>query len=156
MELYNIKKDIIELIENASELAGNKLNKDDFEILLLDTKHTPPKLPDGKMAVYSYVYNGRFLKVGQANINSGARYKYTHYKFSKVKSSLPNSLLNDPEMKNIVDFNDINSWIRNNCKRVDVILDGKLGKFTLNLIEGLLHYKYKPKYEGNSIKNSIK
>lgn len=155
MELNKIKKDIIELIENASQLAGEKLNTNDFEILQLDKDHTPPKLPEGKMAVYCYVYDGIFLKIGQANINSGSRYKYTHYAFSKVKSSLPNSLRNDPEMHDIVDFDNIKSWICSNCQRVDVILDGKLGKFTLNLIEGLLHYKYKPKYEGNNSKISV-
>lgn len=39
-------------------------------------------------------------------------------------------------------------WITDNCERFDVIIDELFGKYALNFIEEMLHYKYKPKYEG--------
>ena len=42
----------------------------------------------------------------------------------------------------------ISEWIRNNCRRVDILLDVSLGIFALELIESALHYKYEPIYEG--------
>ena len=64
------------------------------------------------------------------------------------KSTLANSLLKDKTMSTIVDSNNITQWIKVNCERFDVIMDAKLGKLTLNFIEGILHYKFNPKFEG--------
>jgi hypothetical protein len=44
--------------------------------------------------------------------------------------------------------NNIGDWIKNNCRRVDILLDWDLGIFSLELIEAALHYKYEPVYEG--------
>jgi hypothetical protein len=51
-------------------------------------------------------------------------------------------------MSTIVNEDNVTDWVRNNCERFDVLIDAKLGKITLNFIEGLLQYKYQPKYEG--------
>lgn len=48
----------------------------------------------------------------------------------------------------IVDATNVTVWIKQNCERYDVILDASLGKMLPDYIEGMLHYKYLPKYEG--------
>ena len=42
----------------------------------------------------------------------------------------------------------IKDWIKSNCRRIDIIINADLGVFTLELIEGVMHYKYEPKLEG--------
>ena len=140
--------EIKELIIAASGLTGNPISEADFYIEHQPSKHTPKALPDGKMAVYTFVYNNSFLKIGQANINTKARYQSHHYYIKSAKSTLANSLLKDPAMSLLVDEDNITQWIRDNCERYDVIIDEKYGKNALNFIEGMLHYKYNPKYEG--------
>jgi hypothetical protein len=51
-------------------------------------------------------------------------------------------------MSGLVNANNVNQWIKDNYERFDVIIDAKHQKVALNFIEGLLHYKYNPKYEG--------
>ena len=140
--------EIKELIIAASGLTGNPISEADFYIEHQPLKHTPKALPDGKMAVYTFIYNNSFLKIGQANINTKARYQSHHYYIKSAKSTLANSLLKDPAMSLLVDEDNITQWIRDNCERYDVIIDEKYGKNALNFIEGMLHYKYNPKYEG--------
>lgn len=40
--------------------------------------------------------------------------------------------------------------LKENCRRIDIILDKNLGIFALELVEAALHYKYEPRYEGFS------
>lgn len=44
--------------------------------------------------------------------------------------------------------NNVGDWIKNNCRRIDILLDTSLVIFILELIEAVLHYKYEPIYEG--------
>lgn len=140
-------KEIENLITNASKAIGKELTKTDFYINYQGKCHSPQKLPAGKMAVYTFIYNGEFLKIGQANKKSSARYQSHHYYIKSGKSSLANSLLKDESMSSIVTKLNVAQWIKSNCERYDVIINEELGKQTLNFIEGLLQYKYKPKYE---------
>ena len=94
------------------------------------------------------MYKGEFLKIGQANVNSPARYQSHHYYTKSGVSTLANSLLNDPNMHNIVTLQNVTQWIKDNCERFDIILNGELGKFVLNFIEGILQYQFNPRYEG--------
>ena len=66
------------------------------------------------------------------------------------KSTLAKSLLGDTEMSLIVNEGNVAQWIKDNCKRYDVIIDEKYGKNALDFIEGMLHYMYNPKYEGRT------
>lgn len=142
------KKEIADLIIKASAYTGKPLTLKDFTILHQPLGHKPLSLPSGKMAVYTFVYNGVFLKVGQANKNSNARYQSHPYNVGSANSTLAKSLLNDSSMSSLVNESNVKQWIKDNCERFDVIIDAKHQKVALNFIEGLLHYKYNPKYEG--------
>ena len=145
----SLKDDIAKKIEDASTAIGKPLKEGvDFYMVYQPLKHNPLALPKGKIAVYTFYYNKQFLKIGQANIKSKARYQSHHYHIKSGRSTLANSLINDPGMNSIVNNNNVTQWIKDNCERFDVIIDGsKHGKMTLNFIEGMLHYCYKPKYE---------
>lgn len=142
-------RDIAKMITDTSAAIGKPMVEGiDFYMVHQPLGHTPLALPKGKMAVYTFCHNGQFLKIGQANINSKARYQSHHYHLKSGSSTLANSLVNDPKMSSLVNPSNINQWIKNNCERFDVIIDGnKHDKMTLNFIEGLLHYFYRPTYE---------
>lgn len=145
----NYKSEIENLITNTSAVTNTPLMlNQDFYIVYQPQKHTPLPLPKGKMAVYTFVYNGIFLKIGQANKNSKARYQSHHYYIKSGKSTLANSLMKSNLISTPINTTNVTQWIKDNCERYDVIIDEKFGKYTLNFIEGLLHHQYKPKYEG--------
>lgn len=144
----NYSNEIKQLIIDASKLIGSPITEKDFYIEYQPLGHKPKALPKGKMAVYTFIYNGTFLKIGQANSKSKARYQSHHYYVDSGSSTLANSLLKDSNMSALVNENNITQWIKDNCERYDVIIDEKYGKTALNFIEGMLHYKYNPKYEG--------
>lgn len=141
-------KEIHDLIIVTSAAMGKPLTDKDFYIVHQPIHHSSLKLPKGKMAVYTFVYQNKFLKIGQANVKSPARYQSHHYHIKSGDSTLANSLLADPKMQPLVTQQNITQWIKDNCERFDVIINGNLGKLTLNFIEGILHYKYNPIYEG--------
>lgn len=66
-----------------------------------------------------------------------------------AQGTLAASILADKNMadKGITKDN-VGGWIKNNCRRIDILLDVSLGIFALELVEAALHYKYEPKYEG--------
>ncbi len=101
------------------------------------------------MGVYTFWYEGKFLKIGKVGPSSNARFLSHHYNPRSVRSTLAASILSDGNMQN-KGINEINvgDWIKNNCRRIDILLDTDLGIFGLELIEAALHYKYEPIYEG--------
>lgn len=144
-----LKEDIAKLITDASYAIGKPMIEGvDFDMFYQGLNHKPYALPKGKIAVYTFYYDNQFLKIGQANINSKARYQSHHYHIKSGSSTLANSLLDDDTMNGIVSTSNVTKWIKTNCERFDVIIDGsKHDKMTLNFVEGLLHYYYRPKYE---------
>jgi hypothetical protein len=89
------------------------------------------------------------LKIGKANSNSNIRFKNHHYNPKSSNSNLAKSILNDPDMNYLkLSEPNIKEWIKTNTRRIDFILDEKLGFFVLNFIEAYLQLIYKPKYEG--------
>lgn len=144
-----LKDEMAKLITDASAAIGKPMIEGiDFEVIHQPLNHMPLRLPNGKIAVYTFYYNGIFLKIGQANIKSKARYQSHHYHIKSGRSTLANSLVSDPTMNSIVNASNVTNWIRQNCERYDVLIDGnKYNKLTLNFIEGLLHYYYNPRYE---------
>ena len=141
-----------ECIENASIAIGRPIDINKINVIDRGQPHLPPRrLPKGKMAVYTFVYEGEILKIGKAGPNSNARYTSQHYNPKSAMSNLAKSILSDKEMleKGINEEN-VGEWIKQNCRRIDIEIDVDLGIFTLEFIEAVLHYKYTPKYEGFS------
>ena len=139
------------LIQKASFALGKEIDADKYEIVDLGIPHIPQSLPDGKMGIYTFLYKDKdqFLKIGKAGPKSGARFLSQHYNPKSAKSTLAASLIRDNDMKKF-ELNEVNvkKWIKDNCRRIDIIMDEELGSFTLELVEAILHYFYKPKYEG--------
>ena len=154
----HLKNEIVKLIEETSKLVG-KLMKEgiDFHIIHQDKNHTPAKLESGYMAVYTFYYDGIFLKIGQAGLKCNPRYQNQHYLVNGNGSTLAKQIsLDSSMMMNIGEIDNISNWIKSNCERYDVIIDGKKhSKVTMNFIEGLLHYKYNPRYENRCKKIKI-
>lgn len=148
----NLKSEITDTLCGAFKAVDTTNVMQHIQIVDEGIPHQyPSKLVDNASAVYCFYYPelGTFLKIGKVSRNSNARYVYQHYGFN-ARSTLAKSIIADKEL-NIDDSlseNNIKDWIFNNCQRIDIILDKSLDVFTLNLIEMLLHYKYKPRYEG--------
>jgi hypothetical protein len=137
------------LIQEVSLAIGKPISRDTYEIVDRGLPHIPPtRLPAGKMAIYMFLLGNEFLKIGKANQRSNARFCSQHYGLN-APSTLAKSLLADSGMSDLnIDPSNIKDWIKGNCRRIDVIINADLGVFTLELIEGVMHYKYEPKYEG--------
>jgi len=137
------------LIQNTTLAIGKPILKDKYEIVDRGLPHIPPtRLPDGKMAIYMFLLGDEFLKIGKANYRSNARFCSQHYGLN-APSTLAKSLLSDGEMSSLnITSSNMKNWIKTNCRRIDIIIDADLGVFALELIEGIMHYKYEPRYEG--------
>ena len=73
-----LKEDIAKLITDASAAIGKPMVEGvDFEMFYQPLHHKPAKLPDGKIAVYTFYYNNQFLKIGQSV--DTPRYQSNHY-----------------------------------------------------------------------------
>ncbi|WP_243175932.1 hypothetical protein [Clostridium sporogenes] len=137
------------IIYEVSSVLGKPIDKRKYKIVDRGMPHKPKSLPKQKMSVYTFWYNGKFIKIGKAGPNSNARFESQHYNPQSSKSNLAASILSDERMKDKdITENNIGDWIKNNCRRVDILLDSDLGIFSLELIEAALHYKYEPVYEG--------
>ena len=144
------------LIFYADKIASTQFHlSDNSGKPLFEIKHQPKEgnhslsLKNGYMAVYTFVSDDGWLKVGQVSKNSNQRYKYDHYKTDKG-STLARSLINDPENCSLNESN-VGDWIKNNCDRYDVWIDSSRfsnPKIVLNFVEGLLQYNLNPRYEG--------
>jgi hypothetical protein len=132
-------------------IAGIAYKEGDIQIKDLGVSHAPPKtIPEGKMAVYSFFYNRRALKVGKAGPKSKAGYTTQHYSAGSAPSTLAASLERKPELVGLVtsDLADSKQWLNQNTQRVNFIIDSGLGADALNLIEAFLIAKLSPVYEG--------
>jgi hypothetical protein len=142
-------KETIDKFLEALKLTGIFLDRDRITIDDLGCPHVPKGLPHGKMAIYTFQKDGKYLKIGKAGANSNARFKSQHYRSHLAKSNLAKSLLNDPDMAvNKLNESDVNEWIRNNTRRIDILIDSTTDIFILNFLEAFLHCKFEPKYEG--------
>ena len=94
----NYADEIGNLIQGVSLAIGKPIPKEKYEILDRGLPHLQPtRLPSGKMAVYMFLFNNKFLKIGKANHRSNARFCSHHYSLS-APSTLAKSLLADDEM----------------------------------------------------------
>ena len=153
MNLEETRDNVIKLIENVTnECCHPFINKQDFEVKVQPFgRIKDDNLPKGKMAVYIFFYGDKCLKVGQVGPKSGPRFHTQHYNPDSSRSNLAKSILNDEEMMTLVDKSDIGKWIKDNTNKVDVLISSTesktKNKVILNLIEGLLQFKFGPRYE---------
>ena len=138
-------------ILDVSTILGRPIEKHKYRIIDRGVPHQPKVLPVQTMGVYTFWYEGEFLKIGKAGPKSNARFFSQHYNPRSARSTLAASILQDARMQGKgIDEGNVGQWIKNNCRRIDILLDSDLGIFSLELIEAALHYKYEPVYEGFS------
>jgi len=144
-------EEIASVINAVAVALGKPIPTSCIEIIDRGVPHIPQGFGPGKMGVYTFLYEGRFLKIGKAGPKSNNRFERQHYNPRAAGSTLAASLLADPEMRGLgITEANVSAWIKQNCRRIDVIIDASLGAFTLELVEATLHYKFEPKYEGFS------
>ncbi len=139
-----------EFLKIAS-IARVDLKATQLDIELLPAPHRPPKrLPAGKMAVYTFQYRDRVLKVGKAGPKSNARYTSQHYNPNSAQSTLAASLLKESTNLGIVKLDEqmVGKWIKQNTSRINFCLDALFGKFVLTLLEAYLQCRLRPAFEG--------
>ena len=141
-------KEFEQIIKEVTNAAGRSIQKG-YKIIDRGMPQVPKSLKPGTMGVYTFFYNGEFLKIGKAGPSSNARFTNQHYSPSSSQSNLSKSILQDEDMQNLgITADNVGEWIKQNTRRIDIILDESLGIFTLELVEAALHYRYEPKYEG--------
>lgn len=145
----NLKTEFSQIILETTKLLDKPVDKTKYEIIDRGLPHQPSVLPSNKMGVYTFWYNDVALKIGKTGSKSNARFLSQHYNPHSAKSTLAASILEDTEMQNLnITETNVGDWIKQHCRRIDILLDADLGIFTLELVEAALHYKYEPKYEG--------
>jgi len=147
--MWDISNAIEDFIRVA-ELANEELMPDDFKTEYLEAPHRQPSsLPNGKMAIYGFWYDGEWLKIGMVGPKSNARYTSQHYNHNSSRSTLAKSILNDNNMLDgEVQPENIKDWIKNKTNRVNILLDSEHHVLMLlALLEAFLILRLKPRYE---------
>ena len=140
---------LVEEFISLISLTGDKLDRKQIKIEKLPAPHIQPKyLPEGKMAVYIFMWKDTCLKVGKASHQTEHRFTVQSYNPASAPSTLAKYLLNDPEMRQTVIAGKlpVKEWVTTNCERVNLLMDESLGKYFLNLLEAFIQYKLKPRY----------
>lgn len=141
--------ELYETISNVLKAIGKEIDMTKVKIVDCGIPHLPTCLKSGTMAVYVFIYSDKVLKIGKAGPKSNARFVSQHYNPHSARSNLAASILQDPDMVALgIDEYTVGSWIKGNCRRIDILIDSGLSCFVLELVEAVLHYKYEPKYEG--------
>lgn len=141
----------MQYLEEVTEKLGDKLTKDRYIIEDMGCPHKQPKFKPGWGAIYIFVHesNGQFefLKIGKVNTKSAARFVSQHYGFS-AQSTLAKSLCSDEHFVSLgVNRDNVKNWMLENLHRINIYVKGS--KASTELIEAVLHYTYRPRYEGN-------
>lgn len=146
-------KTTMEYIEEVTRTLEHALTKDYYYIKDEGCPHQQKPLPKGYAAVYIFACKTenkyQCLKIGKANVNSNARFTSQHYGFS-APSTLARSVCNDDEFRKMgVTEENVKEWILNNFRRINIFIKAEQGKAATELVEAILHYKFRPRYEGN-------
>lgn len=145
--MVNKIKELMEMVESISKQMGYPITKDDYYIEDLGCPHKwPTTLPEGYSAVYFYAHGNMVLKIGKANSKSKSRYTSQHYRFN-APSTLAKSLYADPDY-HFINEDEVKEWMLNNLYRVNILIKNSCGKPATELVETILHYSFRPKYEG--------
>jgi hypothetical protein len=143
---------IPDYIARVTAMLGKPIDKKCIKVIDRGRPHEQPtNLPKGHMAVYTFIYEGEFLKIGVVGPNSAPRYISQHYRLPSdpKQSTLAKSILNDENMSKFnLTPDTVGPWIKENCRRIDFEIPVEAGIFARDLIEKMLHYKYDPRYEG--------
>ena len=147
------KEELKKIMESIVKKLGGKIdwnNENIIRVEHMEKGKAPTCLPKGMMAIYIFIYNNEYLKIGKAGPKTQNRFTYQHYNPSSCRSNLAKSLLNDKKMvkKHNLKEDNIKTWMKTNLDRTNIYLNMDLGIFTLNLFEIVLQYKFCPKYEG--------
>lgn len=148
----------MEYIERLTQDLGDKLEKDNYIVEDLGCPHIQPKrMRDGYAAIYIFAYERpdgcyEYLKIGKANQNSNARFVSQHYGFS-APSTLAKSICADQEFASLgVNQSNVKDWMLNNLHRINVLIKVTGDTAITELVEAVLHYRFRPRFEGNIAK----
>ena len=145
MDCLNEIKNKMKHIEEIAKNLGYKLGY--YEIEDMGCPHKQPNLPSGYSAISIFIYKNEILKIGKANSNSNARFKSQHYGFS-ANSTLAKSLCNDKDFISLgINKDNVKSWMLENLHRINIYLEPDKAK--TELVEAILHYAFRPRFEGN-------
>ena len=146
-------RDTMNCIEDITRKLGNALPSESCYIEDAGCPHKQSSLPNGYAAVYIFAYRletkYEYLKIGKANVNSNARFTSQHYRFS-AQSTLAKSICNDVEFCQMgITQENVKNWMLNNLYRINIFISAEQGKAATELVEAILHYRFRPRYEGN-------
>jgi hypothetical protein len=144
-------KIIINDFIQVAKIAGIILTNNDIVLEHLPAPHSPPKkLPNGKIAVYVFLWKKQCLKVGKVGPRSQARYTGQHYSVNSSESNLAKSIISHRDELGLSELTDktVSSWIKENMERFNFLIDREKGMLTLKLLETFLQCRLKPKFEG--------
>ncbi len=140
---------VMKQIETLSVTLGHPILSTDYYVEDLGCKHQWPKqLPKGYIAVYFFFEGDVALKIGKANAKSKARFTSQHYRINTTKSTLAKSLMNDSD-RHFDDAGEVKNWMLNNLQRINVLIKEDKGKAATELVEAIMHYRFRPTYEGS-------
>lgn len=144
--------DTMKEIERLTEALGYSLLRSEYRVEDWGCPHKPKMLPKNHAAVYMFFKDDRAWKIGKANKNSQARYLSQHYGFG-APSTLAKSIRDDDKIvfPGKEDQSVMKAWIENNLQRINILIhveEGKDEKAITELVETVMHYKYRPRYEG--------
>lgn len=120
---------------------------DKLKVVDSNPPHNPIPLPKGKMAVTVFEWNGWVLQISRIGAKSNARFQSQHYNPNSSQSNLAKNLLNDKTMgsANICEET-VGDWIKQNVRRIDILLDENYGTELLKELKNQLVVRYSPKY----------
>ncbi len=143
--------ELIEAFHQVAKLAGIVLHPDALVAEKLPAPHrAPTALPNGKLAVYVFMWKEQCLKIGKVGVNSQARYTSQHYSPKSSQSNLAKSLLAARSELGLlaVSETDVGAWIKANTDRLNFLLSVDCGVPVLTLLEVFLQCRLRPKFEG--------
>ena len=151
--IANDIKHTMEYIEDVARELGYPLSSKSYYIEDAGCPHKQSVLPKGYASIYIFAYSSgakyEYLKIGKANINSAARFTSQHYGFN-APSTLARSICSDAEFRQMgITQENVKEWMQNNLHRINILIRAEQGKAATALVEAILHYKFRPRYEGN-------
>ena len=70
----NYSDEFNKIVEEVSRILGKPIDKERYKVVNRGMPHIPQSLPTGFMGVYTFWYNGSFLKIGKVEPKSNARF----------------------------------------------------------------------------------
>lgn len=157
------KEDVKEyLLNGLKALYPDHDYENDIDVIKVPADERPVGTKVNEAAaVYMFYYPNHkcYLRIGKASKGNTSRYGTQNYRlYSGIKTSLPHSIIEDPaiqfknknneENMSHEEYSDIiENWIIKNTRRMDIFLRNPVNEYELALVESMLHFRCKPKYE---------